>query len=195
MANYDYLRNKKYEEFRGIENLSEIDRNRLYELRDRIDLNRQEWNKQTNSYAYSLGIDATNMEILPANFMPGLLGAAIKGIDIDSLKTMKPKEKVFLDLDALNIYYEPCFSYKETSNDYDKWVIAMYERLCNNYKVHFLRKTKDGIWVHKNAHSDVIFTDDNGAYMYDISENRFGFNNELYENYDFVGSYKLELRK
>ncbi len=199
MTKYEISRDEWYDSFKDIENLSQEDRDKIFKLRDEIDLERKDWKYKTNCYAYALGIDKTDDEILPASFVPGILGASIRGIDIETLKGMTLNEKIFLDLDSLKIDYSTNALFKSSpckiEDGYLTWVIAAYERLGDYYDNHFLRKDENGIWSHKIGYSDVINTDDYGDLLFDISGNKFGFNNEMYEEYDFYGSYKLKLRR
>lgn len=181
-----------YDKYRDIENIDNSSKEKLIHLRDRIELKQLDWNNisYSNSYAYALGLEK---EIMPASYLPGIIGAAIKGISIDKLKKLTIEEKLFLDLDALNIEYKKCLDSANSSLDPKKgFVIAMYEAVMNYYNFHFLRKDDRGIWSYKRQMGKVINKNDSDEYIYDLDH--FRFECEDYLEFDYVGTYKLTLK-
>ena len=94
-----------YKKYSGIEYMNNCDKKKLYKLRDSISLDPKDIPGENNDYSYALGLTVPKSEILPASYIPGIIGAAIKGISIDKLLSMKDEERLFLDLEALDIEY------------------------------------------------------------------------------------------
>ena len=189
-----------YKKYSGIEYMNNCDKKKLYKLRDSISLDPKDIPGENNDYSYALGLTVPKSEILPASYIPGIIGAAIKGISIDKLLSMKDEERLFLDLEALDIEYSKCSVFcdspSEVINGYLKWVIAMYEKIYRYHDLHFLRREKDGRWSHKiGIFREPFRTNCEGEPITDISDNNFQLEEELFIDYDFLGSYELKLRR
>lgn len=199
MFDYDYER-RLYGKFDGLENMSQKQREELYKIRDSISMDPDKVPSENNGYAYALGITKSRLDILPEGFVPGVIGAGIKGMSVEDVLKLPTNERLFLDLEALDIDYNegnvyspsPC---KEIDGKLE-WVIAMYEKRYRYHDIHFLRKDDKGFWSHKvGIFESPFFLDDEGEPIYDISNFNFQLENELYMDYDFSGAYELKLRR
>ena len=85
-----------YKKYSGIEYMNNCDKKKLYKLRDSISLDPKDIPGENNDYSYALGLTVPKSEILPASYIPGIIGAAIKGISIDKLLSMKDEESLSL---------------------------------------------------------------------------------------------------
>ena len=117
------------------------------------------WNNilSTNCYAYALGIDIPEKQIANRAYIPGTIGSITFGIHSDRLIKMSLEERLYLDLNALDIKYSEC-NQSEISTDYFEgdfiiyqWVIAIY--LGKGEDFHFMRKSWDNEWWHKRGYS------------------------------------------
>ena len=187
--------------FKGIENATDEQIEKLKDLRNRIVLKNDNYDHIhfINSYAYALGLDVGVKELNPAVYEPGLIGAAINRKNIDYVRSLSMEDRLYFDLDSLDIDCMVVPEEAESLCEEDKdgnlsWMIAMYERRDYRYGSHFLRKTPNGNWMYKDFYG-IRKLDDNGEPIVSIAD--FGLQawNTDYEEYDLVDTYKLRLKK
>lgn len=121
-------------------------------LHDRIDINKRNWlnNATTNCYAYALGLDIPEEEIIKGAYSTlGTMGISCDHEITDEEKYYIPCiERLKMDLDFLKLKYEEADPFEIVKEN--EWLIAFFS--CpyepdNDF--HFARKNKEGIWVHK----------------------------------------------
>lgn len=123
-------------------------------IRDLISLREEYWEYtfSTNCYAFALGLDIPENDIVKNAYQLGVMGAIVKNISNDELKRLSFHERLALDLEALGIKMEECsiqdssdFSIGKTHTDV-WWIISL---LSNGNNFHFIRKSYGGIWYQK----------------------------------------------
>ena len=162
----------------------------LENLRDRINLEKDYWENMsnTNCYAYALGLDIAEKDIIEKAYHPGVMAnSPIKLPDFfayDDLIT-----NVFLDLEALKINYREV-GWDTKIND-DEWKIALMVAKYQEDKYfdfHFLRQRKDGFWYHKIGYSGLITRHDSKGIIIDNPQDCCIYN----ETYDRCLSLSLK---
>ena len=107
----------------------------------------------TNCYAYALGIDISENDIIKRAFQPGVIGSIIFDIRPNLLLRMSLEDRIKTDLEALNISFNECssfdFPFILLEKDYKvyQWIVALF--LGKSGHFHFMRKSFDGDWWHK----------------------------------------------
>lgn len=169
------------------------------EIKQLISLREEYWEYdfQTNCYAFALGLDIPEYEIIKNAYQLGVIGAAERDIPIGELKKMAFEDRLFLDLDALNILHEEINPLEKTifKFNYDKnkciistdfyWLIALFS---SGEDFHFLRKAYDGIWWHKRGFlGHPSNHDSNGVLITDPEQCNIS-------GYKYAKTYKLKCR-
>lgn len=127
----------------------------LRQLRKKIDLDKTGWKNpySTNCYAYALGLDIPECEIMKAAYFPGTISDShVMSYDADFFSYSQLIDGVYSDLEALGINFREISPLE--SVDFDEWKIALYTtpsyNIANGFvDFHFLRFCKDDIWHHK----------------------------------------------
>lgn len=146
----------------------------------------------TNCYAFALGLDVPEDEIVKDAYKLGKIGAVVKKIPLEELRRMTLDERLRLDLEVLGVDCKECSlddeTYIKRTNNYVyyNWIIAL---LTNGEGFHFIRKTYDGIWYQK--------------WGYFASPINFDFDHKIIEDperanfrdYKLVRAYKLRQKK
>lgn len=155
------------------------------------------WNNNhtTNCYAYALGIDIPEEEIIIKAYQPGTIGSIIFNIKPNELENMSLEEKVYADLEALNISYNECDQSDISCYDFDKdfitnqWIIALFSGNKDDWDFHFMRKSLNNVWWHKRGYSfsKPSNFDDNFETIYNPKECK------LYD-YNYVKCLKLNCK-
>ena len=139
----------------------------LQELKDSIDvskLKKSEWNskKTTNCYAYALGIDIPEEEVLSCGYEPG----AISGVPYSLVNQTQFNYRYFIesikaDCEALGLSYALSTPKEEIIGN--GWKIALFTTrpiYTHNDVVfsdfHFMRQSDNGIWYHKKGYSGSV---------------------------------------
>lgn len=163
-------------------------------IKDLISLREEYWENSfdTNCYAFSLGLDIPEDEIIKNAYQLGVMGAAIKQIPINELKKLTFEERLFLDLDGLDIKHQDSTVDENTGYHFSKryidiwWIISL---LSNGNNFHFIRKNYDGIWYQKWGYfSPVTNFDFDRKIITNPNEANFG-------EYKLVKTYKLGYRE
>ena len=174
------------------------------EIRNSIDVEKEPylWKNVygANCYAYALGIDLKEDRIAECAYQPGVMGSVILKEPIINIKNMSFEERLFLDLEALGIYYAEADPFDETnyrlyyrkdseivSSISYSWLISLFE--AGEDEFHFLRKGDSGLWIHKYgySHKPTIY-DEKTEMIYDPRECDLG-------KYQYKKTYKLRLNK
>lgn len=132
------------------------------EIKQLISLKEEYWeyDLDTNCYAFALGLDFPENEIVKNAYQLGIIGATINNRPINQLKKMTFEERLFLDLRTLKINYEEVLPSEKSGFDFytkndgitylnNYWLIALFS---NDKNFHFLRKSYDGIWYQKHGY-------------------------------------------
>ena len=128
----------------------------LQEIRNSIDLEKVEWTNRwtTNCYAYALGLDIPEEEIIWGAYAPGTISGAL--VDIGRVNTFSYNTFVtnlYSDLEFLGIDFKKINPNQQI--DEDEWKIAVFTSSyfgdLDDY--HFLRY-RDNVWYHKNGWND-----------------------------------------
>lgn len=168
-------------------------------LKKMISLREEYWEYcfNTNCYAFALGLDVPENDIVKNAYQLGVIGATIYDIPIIELKNMTYEQRLLLDLKALKIICKETiptektdwkFNYKNqkmTSIDHC-WLIALFD---NGKDFHFMRKNYDGIWYHKRGFlAPPINYDSNKKIITNPEECIIG-------DYRYVKTYKLQYKE
>lgn len=115
---------------------------------------KEDWvnTKNTNCYAYALGLDVSIYDLDIEEFSPGFtFGEIPKCYSKESLL-----EYIVKDLDNLKIDFRFVNDYYKLGGN--EWKVAIFggqEYSCDSFDdFHFLRQTIDGIWTHKTGYYD-----------------------------------------
>ena len=127
----------------------------IEEIRNNLNLNDNYWKTMINCncYAFALGIDMDERLLNDNAFIPGFL--AEKELNYYSSEYYREYnellEHIDYDLDALGLEHKQVDPNYELSPE--EWKIAIFtQRQWNKvYDFHFLRQTKNGIWLHKKG--------------------------------------------
>ena len=114
---------------------------------------KEEWknNNTTNCYAYALGLDIDYNKLSIKGYEPGFtfytpLPPCFEGEDL--------LNHVVKDLDNLKIDFRYVNAYYKLAKG--EWKIAIFGGFRNSWDLfddyHFMKQTKDGVWVHKNGY-------------------------------------------
>ena len=127
-------------------------------IRNSIDLKKDNWinMEDTNCYAYALGLDIKEDDIMPYAYIPGTISNSKDYLPKNAMFTNDMLiNNIYLDLDFLGIDYREINP--KDKIDSDEWKIALFISYIfgNNYDYHFLREV-DNIWYHKNGYGGPI---------------------------------------
>lgn len=109
--------------------------------------------RDINCYAYALGLDIRESEILNNAYEPGTISGANK-LKFKEFTYEELLYWIYEDLKLLNIEFSD--TYPNEQVDINEWKIALfteklyktpYSEYLSDY--HFLRQYKNGIWYHK----------------------------------------------
>lgn len=123
-------------------------------IKNSISLKEAYWenNFETNCYAFALGLDIPEKDIVSNAYTLGVMASNTFNISLKEISKMTFEERFILDLKALKIAVtetDPTDKsyYKYTGNYVGYyWIVSL---LCNDANFHFLRKNYDGDWYHK----------------------------------------------
>lgn len=148
----------------------------LQELRTTIDVEKTGWNNiyNTNCYAYALGLDIAEKDIIDYAFVPGIMSGS--KVDLSKRFTFSYEELIqnlYNDFELLGINYRE-INPNEIIND-DEWKIALFTKPYWNKleDYHFLRLCNDGIWHHKDGWNNKPIIYDNHGCIITDPENCF----------------------
>lgn len=126
----------------------------LQELRAAINLEKTKWNNiyNTNCYAYALGLDIVEKDIIDYAFIPGIMSGS--EVDLSKRFTFSYEELIqnlYNDFEFLGINFREVNPYEIIG--IDEWKIALFTTPYWNQldDFHFLRLCSDKIWHHKNG--------------------------------------------
>ena len=121
-------------------------------LHDRIDIKNRYWKNlnRTNCYAYALGLDVPEEEIMDGAFH--VLGKMAISTDLEmtdeDMYYISSIERLEMDLDFLHLKYEEAGPFDLVKDN--EWLIAFFNCPYNLYgDFHFARRNDAGLWVHK----------------------------------------------
>lgn len=121
-------------------------------LRSCIDLEKKEWINRyaTNCYAYALGLDIPQANIIKYAYTPGIISNS--DIYLPACNEFIYEDlinNIYLDLKALSIDFKEIDPTDKI--DENEWKIAIFtaQNYGRLYDYHFLREHRDGIWYHK----------------------------------------------
>lgn len=131
----------------------------LHELRNAIDVEKSEWINRysTNCYAYALGLDIPQSEIVDYAYSPGVISKSDIFLPAYNFFTYKQLiSNIYLDFNTLGINFREINPLDDV--DIEEWKIALF--ISNYYgridDYHFLRQHKDGIWYHKAGYNGMV---------------------------------------
>ena len=164
------------------------------EIRQAISIKEDDWEytQDTNCYAFALGLDIKENDIVKNAYQLGVIGFIINNISIDELKKMSLKERLLMDLKALKIHCED--SLESATSDlrvgqkYSDlwWIISL---LTDGKRFHFMRKSYSGIWYQKWGYlAPVINYDFDRKVIANPSKANLG-------DYKVVKTYRLSYRE
>lgn len=176
-------------------------------IRNSIHFDSERTNNDVNCYAYAVGIDLKENEICNYAFNPGQIGTyltyydnANKYYSMCAYLLSKPiSERIGYDMQALDIDFN-LSDEDELSDYYDEdgyynWLIALYQekpRFLTPSDIHFLRKTKEGYWVHKMGRDGIATNlDPNGEIITTLPKSLVFGPKKVYTN---PSVYKLRLK-
>ncbi len=160
------------------------------EIRDAISIKEEDWDYtlDTNCYAFALGLDVRESDIVKGAYQLGVMGSIIFGVKLDELKKMSLEDRLLLDLKALNIQCSEdvisANSGLKVGRKYSDlwWIISL---LTNGKTFHFIRKSYSGIWYQKWGYfGPVINYDFNQKIIINPDKANFG-------EYEIVKTYRL----
>ena len=113
----------------------------------------------TNCYAYALGLDVSEKNIIDFAYQPGVISGSASALNnYKYFSYYDLLENIYADMERLDIdIRETDIEYK--TRDYE-WKIALFttfysykfdDEFLSDY--HFLREVKDGVWFHKEGYS------------------------------------------
>jgi hypothetical protein len=151
----------------------------------------------TNCYAYALGLDYPEYDILSHAYQLGVIGSIKNGYHPMDVCFLSHEERLKLDLKTLKIKFKEIdpreksfcktnyFMGKLYSIDY-YWSIALYS---DEDDFHFLRKGFDGKWYQKNGyHSSPVDYDRDNEIIMDPRTCNLG-------DYEYRNTYQLKLTR
>ena len=163
-------------------------------IKDLISLREEYWENDfdTNCYAFALGLDIPENEIMKNAYQLGVIGATVKQIPMEVLKKLTLEERLLLDLEVLGIKRQDSTIYDSSGfwvgNNYidNWWIISL---LSNGKNFHFIRKSYDGIWYQKWGYfAPVTNFDFDKRIITNPNEADFG-------EYKLIKTYKLSCRE
>lgn len=163
-------------------------------IKDLISLREDYWENDfdTNCYAFALGLDIPENEIMKDAYQLGVIGATVKQIPMEVLKELTYEERLILDLEVLDINRQDSTINDSSGfwigNNYIDtwWIISL---LSNGKNFHFIRKNYDGIWYQKWGYfAPVTNLDFDKKIITNPNEANFG-------EYKLVKTYKLSYRE
>lgn len=116
---------------------------------DYISLTYDYWENamDTNCYAFALGLDIPEDEIVKNAYQLGVIGATLNDIDLKSLFKMTYEERLALDLNSMQIPFRECDPLEKLK--FEQYKIAMFANYSIKNDFHFMRQDPDGIWWQK----------------------------------------------
>lgn len=139
----------------------------LNEIKGKIQMYPENWQnlKETNCYAYALGLDISENKICNFAYQPGMISETLNLPNMDHFSYQNLVKGVESDLEYLGLSYREI----DPKDDIqlDEWKIALMIENCNDDSedeldnFHFLRTNKNNNWVHKCSYLDPISKKDN----------------------------------
>ncbi len=135
---------------------------KINELNEHISLTTDLWNNEvsTNCYAFALGLDIPEKEITKDAYQVGILGCKVFNLDNRVINLLSYNDRLKLDLKALKISLKEIdpkdavlIKEEDESGSLISWPIALFE---DGIDFHFMRKSNDGIWYHKQGYESSI---------------------------------------
>lgn len=119
------------------------------DILDYICLKCENWENamDTNCYAFALGLDIPESDIIKNAYQLGVIGATIQGIDIKKLLEMSYEERLALDLNNMRIPFIECDPLAKIK--FEQYKIAMFANFNRTNDFHFMREDPYGIWWQK----------------------------------------------
>lgn len=180
----------------------ELSKVNISEVKSKIILKEHYWENiySTNCYAFALGLDIPERE-MPFSYNLGFIYCYINDIEDDEIRRKSYENKLLMDLDALELEHEEAdpegpttidINYDENGNAIVKysWLIALFKSKQRG-DFHFLRKTPNGIWWHKQG-----WDSSPGCGDWDGSKVvRDPTKKQLFYYDEYVKTYRLKLTK
>lgn len=177
-------------------------------VRNSIHFNSERKHNDVNCYAFAVGIDLPEKDICDYAFDPGQIGTYINYFDnfrnyqnmCAYMHSKSVQDRFGYDMDTLGIEVseadEEDMSEYFDEEGYYNWLFAMYSlkpRLFVPSDVHCLRKTKDGIWVHKLGRDGLpSMVDPNGNLLTALPEELAYSKKRVYTN---PSVYRLRMKR
>lgn len=119
------------------------------DILDYISLKCDYWENamDTNCYAFALGLDIPEDEIVKNAYQLGIIGATINNISLSKLKNMTYEDRLALDLNAIGIPFIECDPLEKIK--FEQYKIAMFANFDCTNDFHFMREDSNGIWWQK----------------------------------------------
>ena len=165
----------------------------IKKIKKNIELKTNFWvNKEyTNCYAYALGLDVKEDELIPDAYGLGVFFSEKEGFDKRLLPYFSKEARFLKDLKVLKIKSKKV-PYNDKIRDNEKYVYNLISILESGTgsDFHFLRKSmEDGTWWHKRGwHEAPTNKDDLGNIITNPQEAVIG-------NYFYLNTYKLKLKR
>ena len=167
------------------------------DITKRISLKTEDWDHiySTNCYAYALGLDINEDDICYDAYSIG--GLYKKFTKDNTIMELSLEERFYGDMEILNIQCDvvghnycifPSKPYIEGFNIYKdySWLVAIYG---DEKEFHVIRKGTDGKWYHKEGYyNEPKELTRRKTTLIDPKEG-------IPYNYDYVGTYKLNLKR
>ena len=163
----------------------------LTEIRGKIQMYPENWinMKETNCYAYALGLDIKESDICKNAYQPGTISETVNLRQYESFPYEVLISGLENDLDVLGINYR--LIKPDEKIELNEWkIVLMVKKYCDGLdNFHFLRQDIDGIWSHKVGYQHRISRKDSlGCIISNPIESHFFF-------YTYDKCYALRLNK
>lgn len=161
------------------------------ELVKHIELKFDYWinRKETNCYAFALGFDIPERNIMNGAYKVGVIGFTKEGIDLSKINIYSYEERLIKDLKTLKLIYEETSPEEIVKDDY-KYTFFLISLLEHPKDFHFLRKSKqDNTWWHKRGWEAMPNNID------DFDNIIVNPKNAVIGNYEYIKTYKIGFKR
>ena len=119
------------------------------DILDYISLKTEYWENAigTNCYAFALGLDIPEDDIIKNAYQLGVIGATLNDISIKELLNMTYEERLELDLSSIGIPFLECDPKDKIK--FEQYKIAIFANYTGKNDFHFMREDPNGIWWQK----------------------------------------------
>jgi hypothetical protein len=134
------------------------------DITSKIDLKCNNWenNLETNCYAFALGLDIRESNLVKYAYQPGSICESLTNLTDADIAVMNIENRMISDLKSLGIEVSErgLFDEIDENNEYLEWKIALLlhkadKSICYYGPYHFIRQASNGIWYHKIGYNEV----------------------------------------